>query len=309
MSDPVAAPPISVGLPVRNGEPYLEAALRSLLDQRDVDYELIVADNCSTDATADIVGDLARGDARVRYLRRARDIGVMGNHNRLVGEARGGLFAWAAADDVWRPDRLARLAAALADRPEVVLASSSATEIGPDDGVLGSWHNECRVDHPDPAVRVRDLLEVPHHNYYCYGLVRRHVLASTMLNPPIKAGDRVLVAELALRGPFVHLDEELLLHRIHPDRISERVDPREFYRSQRPGRRSLVLPNVEEGGWFLRAVLRSPLSPGQRLAALAALRPWLRDNAVPMARNVARAAVDAGRRLAGAADRSSRPRG
>ncbi|AOS65904.1 glycosyltransferase family 2 protein [Actinoalloteichus hymeniacidonis] len=294
-----ACPPVTVGLPVFNGESYLERALDSLTGQVDVDFELHVADNHSTDATEEICRSYAAADDRIRYIRRGHNIGVMANHNRLVEQSRSPFFAWAGADDLWLPHRLARCLEALRGNPAAVLASTSATEIDTEDQPIGSWHNRCRIEHSDPVTRLYDLVSVEHHNYYCYGLIRRSVLVDTMLNPPIKAGDRVLIAELALRGPFVDIPEQLLLHRIHPDRISQRVGPREFYRSQcGDSARSIVLPNVEEGRWFLRAVLRSPLLPKDRARALYALRPWLRSNAVPMARNLARAAVDSARLLA-----------
>ncbi|APU17757.1 MULTISPECIES: glycosyltransferase [Actinoalloteichus] len=294
-----ACPPVTVGLPVYNGEDYLERALDSLIGQQGVDFEIHVADNHSTDATEEICRGYAARDERIRYIRRGRDIGVMANHNQLVQQARSPFFAWSGHDDVWLPNRLRRCLDALLAEPAAVLASTSATEIDPADQPVGSWHNRCRVDHPDPVTRLFDLLSVQHHNYYCYGLIRRTALVETMLNPPIKAGDRVLIAELALRGPFVDITEELLLHRMHSGRISQSVGPREFYRSQCGDHaRTIVLPNVEEGRWFLRAVLRSPLPPRDRARALYALRPWLRSNAVPMARNLARAAVDGARLLA-----------
>src|ERR1044072_4547572 len=68
-----AEPPIGVGMPVYNGEPYLEGALRSVLSQKGVDFELVIADNCSTDGTEELCRELARTDPRVRYLRGERN--------------------------------------------------------------------------------------------------------------------------------------------------------------------------------------------------------------------------------------------
>ena len=62
-------PPVSVGLPVYNGERYVAEALASLLAQDYTDFELVIGDNGSTDATEEICRAVARGDDRVRYLR------------------------------------------------------------------------------------------------------------------------------------------------------------------------------------------------------------------------------------------------
>src|SRR5262249_30836514 len=165
-----ASPPIAVGLPVHNGEPYLTEALASLRDQRDADFELWIGDNCSTDGTEEICRDAARQDERIRYRRRERNLGSTGNHNRLVHEAKSGLFTWAAADHTYQPDRLRKMSDALNDRPDAVLSFTSARQIDSDGRTVGHWSNPCRTDHADPVVRIRDLVGLEHENYHCYGL-------------------------------------------------------------------------------------------------------------------------------------------
>jgi len=299
----LAPAPIAIGLPVHNGEPYLRTALRALLDQTGVDFELWIGDNCSTDGTEEICREAARNDKRVRYRRRARNLGSTGNHNLLVRETANQYFTWAAADDAYEPDRLAKMHAALCEQQDAVLAFTWARQIDANGETVGAWHNPCRTGHPDPVVRLRDLIRLQHENYHCYGLYRRDVLSRTHLLPPVKNNDRILIAELALYGRFVEISEELLLHRLHDGRLTQSTSSRDWYRTQRTDTRRIVLPNVEEAGWYLRAVGSSPLGTRQRALALLALRPWLRANAVPMARNMVRAVVDgaglAGRSLIG----------
>jgi glycosyltransferase involved in cell wall biosynthesis len=57
---------VGIGLPVYNGERFLEAALKSILAQRHENFELIICDNASTDRTADICRDYAARDRRIR---------------------------------------------------------------------------------------------------------------------------------------------------------------------------------------------------------------------------------------------------
>lgn len=287
--------PVTIGLPVRNGEPYLARALKSLLDQSCPDFALLIGDNGSTDATEEICRETTRADERVRYLRHPRDLGVVANHNVLVQRSPSPLFGWAAADDEYHPDRLRRLVEALDDRPGAVLAFSAAQHIDGDGRTLARWANECRVQDPDPVTRLYDLVTMPHSALHAYGLVRRDTLLRAGPMPPVGTGDRILLAALSLHGPFAQVDEDLLWHRQHPDQLSERTSGHEYLRAQRGG--GIVLPNVEEGRWYLRAALRAPLPARDRARAVWALRRWLRGNAAPMARNVGRAAVDGGRQL------------
>jgi glycosyltransferase involved in cell wall biosynthesis len=85
------APRLTVGLPVYNGESYLAESLEALLGQTYEDFELIIADNASTDGTADICRRNEKQDSRIRYVRQPRNLGVAPNHNYVVQQARGEL--------------------------------------------------------------------------------------------------------------------------------------------------------------------------------------------------------------------------
>jgi hypothetical protein len=71
-----AVPRLSVGLPVYNGQNYLSQSLDALLGQSYPDFELIISDNASTDATPEICRRYAATDSRIRYLRQPRNIGA-----------------------------------------------------------------------------------------------------------------------------------------------------------------------------------------------------------------------------------------
>ena len=70
------APVASVGMPVYNGERYLEVALSSVLAQTLDDLEVIICDNASTDRTAEICQDYAARDRRIRYFRNPHNLGA-----------------------------------------------------------------------------------------------------------------------------------------------------------------------------------------------------------------------------------------
>jgi glycosyltransferase involved in cell wall biosynthesis len=75
------APRVSIGMPVYNGEPYLTRALDALLAQSFTDFELIISDNASTDATETICREYAARDRRIRYYRCNENHGAAWNFN------------------------------------------------------------------------------------------------------------------------------------------------------------------------------------------------------------------------------------
>jgi glycosyltransferase involved in cell wall biosynthesis len=94
-------PIVSIGMPVYNGEIFLREALDSLLAQSFGNFELIISDNASSDATQAICLDYQKIDKRIRYIRQAENIGALANFQTVLYESRGQYFMWAACDDKW----------------------------------------------------------------------------------------------------------------------------------------------------------------------------------------------------------------
>ena len=97
---------VSVVVPTRNRSGLLAVTLRSVLRQRDVDLEVIVVDEASTDDTPEVLAGL--GDPRVRIVRHEIPHGVSTARNRGAADARGEWVAFIDDDDLWAPDKLTR---------------------------------------------------------------------------------------------------------------------------------------------------------------------------------------------------------
>lgn len=104
-------PEISFVVAAYNAAATLEAAVASALAQKGVAVEVIVVDDCSSDATAVLAGILAERDARVKFLRQLRNGGVAAARNRALEAARGAWVAILDADDLVVPERCAALLA------------------------------------------------------------------------------------------------------------------------------------------------------------------------------------------------------
>lgn len=102
----MGAKEVSVILPTRNRSSMLATALRSVVGQIDVDIEVIVVDDASTDNTSETVEAL--GDPRLRLIQHAMPQGPNAARNRGAAEARGDWLAFLDDDDIWAPDKLVR---------------------------------------------------------------------------------------------------------------------------------------------------------------------------------------------------------
>jgi glycosyltransferase involved in cell wall biosynthesis len=111
-----AEPLVSVMMPARDAAPYIGEAIESVLEQKGAKLELIVADDGSTDRTAEIAESFG---GPVQVARQAA-LGETAARNACLRLARGSFFAFLDADDVWPAGKLERQLSALED-PEVDL--------------------------------------------------------------------------------------------------------------------------------------------------------------------------------------------
>ena len=212
-------PLVTVGVPVRNGCPYLAEALGGICKQTYNNLEIIISDNASTDATPDVCADLARSDKRVRYCRQREDIGMMTNLNTVLAKARGELFMWAAHDDVRSPAFVETLRRALFERRDAVLAHSWTTFI--DAGGNGLSYCKCHVDavaSSRRAERMAAIAEASRLGYFwetsIYGLMRSRVAQRIKPMPEEVGADSMFVREMARRGPFIIVPSRLFAYRV-----------------------------------------------------------------------------------------------
>jgi glycosyltransferase involved in cell wall biosynthesis len=102
-------PRVSICIPAYNTERYLPATLASVRQQTFTDWELILVEDGSRDATEQIVRDFAtQGPQSVSYLRHESNQGLPTTRNTGFEKAEGELIAILDADDLWRPDHLQR---------------------------------------------------------------------------------------------------------------------------------------------------------------------------------------------------------
>lgn len=114
-------PRVSVCIAVYNCERYIGQAIESVLAQTLGDFELIVADNASTDRTVEIVRSYA--DPRIRLLRNDHNVGAIANFNLAITAAQGAFIKLLGADDLLYPTCLERQLAVMTADPSLVMAT------------------------------------------------------------------------------------------------------------------------------------------------------------------------------------------
>ncbi|MEM6782478.1 MAG: glycosyltransferase family 2 protein [Bacteroidota bacterium] len=285
-------PTVAIGLPVYNGERYLEQTLRSLLAQTFEDFVLVVVDNASTDATEELVLAAMRRDERVRYVRNDENVGASKNHNRAFAACRrfdAPYFRWAAYDDLLHPTYLEETVTALKASPEAVLVHPAVRLIDdtgaglPYDAPRGGYalpgggiwpyrlSDTDALSAPDPVVRYAASLGSGPAVYVTHGLIRTDALKQTS-GYLLHGVEDVLMAELALRGPFVRLSAPLFEMRMHPG-STHHMSREEYLVYEGGAVVSKDIASYRRAFNFLRALQQSPLSAPQKRRAFAA---WLR---------------------------------
>ncbi len=222
-------PTVTLGMPVYNGEAFIASAIESLLAQTYTDFELIISDNASTDNTQSICRDFSVRDARIRYHRQLENLGSVTNFNCLVALARGKYFKWAASDDICRPTYLHAVVEVLESEPRVLWCHSQSGKIDQHGRILtnddlaaeGLAHTSQaglpRHDHASQR-RHRRFRGVLLGTSWCadaYGLIRTLELSKSNLFPSCYGSEKVLLAELALRGCYREVPETLFYQRVH----------------------------------------------------------------------------------------------
>jgi glycosyltransferase involved in cell wall biosynthesis len=137
----MSAPNVSVIIPAYNCEALLGEAVESVRRQSYQDFEVLVVDDGSTDGTAEAGEAIAAGWDKLRVIR-APHAGAAAARNRGIAAARGEWIAFLDADDLWRPEKLERCLAFLADNPDLsaVYTPMATEDMG---GQAMPGHSKC----------------------------------------------------------------------------------------------------------------------------------------------------------------------
>ena len=101
-------PLVTVIMPAYNASQHIAQAIRSVQQQTVSDWEMIILDDCSSDATVRIVSEILQTDSRIHLYQNKENMGVAQSRNRGLDLCRSDYVAFLDSDDIWHPEKLER---------------------------------------------------------------------------------------------------------------------------------------------------------------------------------------------------------
>jgi glycosyltransferase involved in cell wall biosynthesis len=264
---------VSIGLPVFNGDNFLEVAIESILAQTYPNFELIISDNGSTDLTPQICKSFALQDKRVKYHRYDENRGASWNFNNVFRLSSGSYFKWASHDDLLMPEFLEECLKVLENDDEVSLAFSRAEVVDVHGQKVRDYeHHLPAFISDDPLERYQAAVYGEHHFLSIFGLMRTETLSKTDLIGGYASSDVVLLGQLSLVGKIATVDKPLFQWRSHSEQSMEKVfkgNNRAYTYWFNPARKGkLNFPHWRLLYEYLTSILFSKLSLMQKVKGL-----------------------------------------
>jgi glycosyltransferase involved in cell wall biosynthesis len=239
----VPQPRLSVLLPVLNGERFLDEAIASIVAQDFAEFEFIVIDDGSTDATPAILERWAARDSRIVILRSERNLGISASLNKGLDVARGAYIARQDADDISEPGRFRAQVEVLDAQSDVVLVSTNYHVIDRAGNILQT----TQLDHP-PALIEFLLLFSNALGGHSQVMFRRDAIRElgAYSTEFLCSQDYELWTRVVRRGRIVVLPQTGMRYRVHDSRITVRESDRQIEESWGITRRMLTAYLVRE---------------------------------------------------------------
>ena len=207
-------PTISVIIPVYNGEKTIKQTIESVLNQTFRDFELLIINDGSQDATLEIIQ--AINDARIQAFSYPNS-GVSASRNRALTKAKGEFISFIDADDLWTPNKLELQLKALQDNPQAAVAYSWSDWIDESGQFLRSGGHITVNGKAYEKLLLRDFIESGSNP-----LIRKQALDEVgyFEQSVTPAEDWDMWLRLAARYEFVTVEVPQILYRISPNSAS-----------------------------------------------------------------------------------------
>jgi glycosyltransferase involved in cell wall biosynthesis len=265
-------PRLAIGMPVHNGEGHLRQALDCHLAQTFEDFQIIIGDNASTDATPEICLEYARRDRRIVYHRHPENIGAAGNFNAVFRLSSAELFRWSADDDIMLPEYLARCIERLDADRSLSHCHCLTGEIDADGNRLGNQEELLTLVDSRPSRRLAASFRLIYPGSV-WAVMRSECVARTALHGGYLGSDWNFIGEMLLQGGFGLVPEYLFFVRNHKGAFSfvgnQSTSKTARLRWFAPhARLPAFLSPACSIYWLLVAVMKHPLPAGERVACL-----------------------------------------
>ena len=220
---------VSIGLPVYNGEKFIEKKIKSIISQTFKDFELIISDNSSTDMTPTICQNYAKVDNRIKFFRQSKNIGAVANFNFVLQESKGDYFMWTAVDDIILPTFIEKNLQVLEKNSNIVCSISKIKLFGEttdnlkpksDDSIITKLFKKIKTNfgyldtYPASGPyekRIKEYLKNLPHNQIFYGIYRTDLIKKCHVRNHFLWVEGCTILNLLKFGEL-HVVEEVLLY-------------------------------------------------------------------------------------------------
>lgn len=211
---------VSVCMATFNGERFVSEQISSILGQIDINDELVIVDDCSTDETVSLIN--SANDPRIRLFQMDRNVGHVGAFEMALSNATHDIIFLSDQDDIWNPDKYQITLQEFESDQSLMLVVHSLSAIDANGHLICSnWHDLSPVNKCGHQLLVAELFKP---RVFGSASAFRRGLLGLMLPFPnlLYAHDHWLVICAAMNGNFKFLAESLVLRRIHESNVTPR---------------------------------------------------------------------------------------
>jgi glycosyltransferase involved in cell wall biosynthesis len=210
---------------VHNEERFLAEAVDSVLAQSFGDFELLISDDGSTDATPELARSFADADARIRVLRGEHNQGKPFALNRALALRRGELIAWLDGDDVMLPGKLERQVGALDADPSAAGCSHDAEMFDSDSGAVIGRFSHVVNGSPLRSGGIEMWFDPTYKMLPSATMIRASLCPAGGFDERLTfTNDWLFDIEVFRQGRCVALDEVLVRYRRHSENFTTRAE-------------------------------------------------------------------------------------
>lgn len=208
---------ISVILPAYNASDYIKEAIKSILNQTYINFELIIINDGSTDNTLEIIR--AFNDSRIKVINNDINKGIIYCLNRGIEESGGEYIARMDADDISLPQRFEKQIEVMKQNPEIVVCGTYINYFGTSKGRFSRSQPKCDNDEIKKSLLIRSAFAHP------TVMIRSSILKKNGLKYDEafrSCEDYKLWIDIANYGTFFNIPQPLLNYRISMNQVSSK---------------------------------------------------------------------------------------
>ena len=214
-------PLVSIAIITYNQKDYLDECIQSCLKQTYSNYQIIVADDCSSDGTQKMLKEYLKLYPDIFILKLAeKNLGITHNSNAAHFACNGKYVAWMGGDDLMFPDKIDKQVQYMESKPDCTICYHNLDVFDSDTNKTINLFNDKNKINGD----IRDSIRLGTFNGACSNLVRREKAPKEGFNTtlPVASDWLYWIDTLANGGTIDYIDEVLGRYRRHSNNITNK---------------------------------------------------------------------------------------